>query len=187
MSSVYFDQDQYQKLNTYLTSDASSEGCLDYIASHGFLTAMAIISDDIDVLGAIEIILDEEPVFQSASEQSDIELAISALHKQISRQLYLGEEFELPARLEPSKPGQTNELTDWCFGFMEGVGVVEDDWFNAEHDPDAVADLLMPFIIFSEPHVDPELKHLVESNRQRNNMAGEIPDNLQQLYLLFRD
>ena len=61
-------------------------------------------------------------------EQQRIEQAIDKLFLSISRNLYLGDLIDFPHSLKPAKTNQANELTDWCFGFMEAVGVNEELW-----------------------------------------------------------
>jgi uncharacterized protein len=187
MSTGYFPPEAQQRIADYLSSTEVPEGCLDYIACHGFVTAMAIAQDEFDPIQSLTLIVDQEPLFQSTQERDDLYDSLTALHRSVSRQLYLGEELELPVELKAPSAHQTNELSDWCFGFMEAVSIFEDHWFATTQDVELIADRLIPMTIFSEPHVEAELLHLVDSDKKRQNLALEIPDNLQQLYLAFRD
>lgn len=184
---MYISPDIENQLNNYLNSDSVPEGSLDYLACHGFLTAMAVYDDVFVCQEILPIITDTTPEFDSSEQQEVIESALDSLFIAISRGLYLGEDFTLPMSLKPPKTSQTNDLTDWCFGFMEAVAVFEDDWFSSQATIDQIAELILPITVFSEPHVDPDLAHLVKNEQSRTRLAAEIPENLQQLYLLFRD
>ena len=174
-------------LSDYLISDLAPEGCLDYLACHGFLTALAVREDNFDCQAILPIIIDAQPQFLTSKQQSEIESALTDLFNSISRMLYLGDEVELPMSLKPAKNSHSNDLTDWCFGFMEAIAVFEDDWFTVQTDIEPIADLILPITVFSEPHVDPELAHLVKTDQARQSLVSAIPENIQQLYLLFRD
>lgn len=184
---MYMSDTSQELLANYLNSEATSAGCLDYIACHGFITAIALRDDDCEAKELLRIIVDGEPSYQSSDEREGIEKALQQLFLSLSRQLYLGESIDFPHALEPAKPNHTNELTDWCFGFMEGVGAYEEHWFSTNYPVESIAELLIPISIFSEPHVEPGLAHLVQSDKARYALIAEIPENLQQLYLLFRD
>ena len=184
---MFMSDNSQDLLANYLNSEATSAGCLDYIACHGFITAVALRDDDYKVKELLQIIVDGEPSYQSSDEKQAVEEALQQLFVSLSRQLYLGESIDLPHDLTPARQNQTNDLTDWCFGFMEAVGAYEEHWFESNYPMESVAELLLPISIFSEPHVEPGLAHLVQSDKARYALAAEIPENLQQLYLLFRD
>ena len=184
---MFMSDSSQELLSNYLNSDSMSAGCLDYTACHGFMTALAVRDDDCNTNEIIRFIIDAEPKYQSSDEKHAVVTALSELFTTLNRELYLGESLTLPHDLSPSKPDQTNELTDWCFGFMEAIAIYEEHWFGANQPIDAIAELILPLSIFSEPHVEPGLAHLVQTAKARASLAAEIPDNLQQLYLLFRD
>jgi len=184
---MYMSSDHENRLTEYLNPDRVSEGSLDYIACHGFMTAMAVRRDDFDYQDLLAIIIGDTPHYESSEQQQDVEEALEALAKAISRTLYLGDELNLPAALRPAKSGTSNDLTDWCFGFMEAIAVFEEDWFSIQSSVEHIAELILPITVYSEPHVDPELAHLVKTEKQQEALVNEIPENIQQLYLLFRD
>ena len=164
-----------------------SAGCLDYVACHGFVTALAIRYDQFDANQLLSLVIDGEPTFQSSDEKDTTETAIQALFIAISRHLYLGDSLPFPHQFKAPKAGETNEMTDWCFGFMEAISATEDDWFSGSFATEAIAELILPISVFSEPYIDPELAHLVKTDKARTALIAEIPENLQQLYLLFRE
>lgn len=175
------------RLTSYLNSEIVPEGSLDFVACHGFLTAMAVYDDIFVAKEVLPVITDTQPEFESSAQKKAVHTALEDLFTHINRGLYLGGELSLPMTLSPPILSQTNDLSDWCFGFMEAVAVFEDDWFSSPSLTDPIAELILPIVIFSEPHIDPELAHLVKNDNARKQLAEEIPENLQQLYLLFRD
>ena len=170
----------------FLASPDIPSGSLDYIAAHGYLCASAIISDDLDSKLCLYRIADDNVQFNSASQKQKLIDIIATFHLYLVRQFYLGEDIDFPMPIQASENEQTNPLTDWCFGFMEAVGDEEDLWFGGQ-DEEQVAELILPISILSEPYTEPELMHLTDSPKKKQRLASDIPDCLQELYLLFRD
>lgn len=186
-NSEQLTEQEITTIEDFLTSDRVPEGCLDYIACHGFLTATSLITDTVNISDYLSYITDGDIQYDNDQQQTLISALLSQLQHHIHRQLYLGEDVDFPMVLELPRNNESNLLTDWCFGFMEAIGADEAHWFGSGHDESAIAELIIPITIFSEPHVDPELLHLVKDEDQREQLLELIPDNLQQLYLLFRD
>ena len=174
-------------LSDYLTSPSAPAGSLDYVAAHGYLCACAVISDELDSRLCLIRLTGEEADFISNDQKQQLMAILETMHRFLSRQFYLGEEIDFPMKLIAADKNQSNPLTDWCFGFMEAVGDEEAEWFTHNQDEAQVADLLLPISILSEPYTEPELMHLANSPQKKQRLASEIPDSLQQLYLLYRD
>lgn len=172
-------------LEDFLACEAVPETCYDYIQSHGFLTALSVGPS----LPATEVwlaeIFDGEPRYESADERADIEAALQLLLESLGRDLYSGEQLSLPCALNLGmKPSQA-PLRGWALGFMEGVGLQEDQWFaDAEEE---VGGLLLPIVVAAGLFDDPELQKLTRDPKQTNALLKQIPDNLSELYLLFRE
>jgi len=77
----------------------------------------------------------------------------------------------------------SNELNDWCVGFMEGLFLDEDAWY-AEHEED-IADMTLPMVVLSELIEDEDLAQIRQDQRIINEMAKQIPELITSLYLLF--
>ena len=63
---MYMSSDHENRLTEYLNPDRVSEGSLDYIACHGFMTAMAVRQDDFDYQDLLAIIIDDTPHYDSS-------------------------------------------------------------------------------------------------------------------------
>jgi len=180
-------QQQKQMLNDFLVSESVSTGCLDYNAMHGLLTGVAAGPETLCNKDWMAYLFDSKPSYQSTAQQDEIEALINQLALFIQRNLYLNEDLAIPVSLTAAKSGEDNQLTDWCFGFLEAINLDEDSWFDDESISDSVAELILPIGILSNQMLDPELEHLASNNKIRQQMAGSIIENIQNLYLLFRE
>jgi len=180
-------QQQQQQVTEFLDSEQVTEGCLDFIAMHGFLTGIATGPESLIECDWLSFLFNEQPKYESEQQQSEIEAIINQQASIIKRTLYLGEDFNIPCPLTAASPGEINKLSDWCFGFIEAIGVDEDSWFADEELIDAIAELILPAGILSDQFVDPELEHLSGDKKARQQLANQLIDNIQNLYLLFRE
>ena len=171
----------------FLESEQVAEGCLDFIAMHGFLTGLATGPEGLLTQDWKHYLFDGEPEYQSAEQREEIEAIINQQALLIQRALYLGETLELPCDLTVSTEGEANQLTDWCFGFIEALGIDENLWFSDEELTESIAELILPAGILSEQFSDPELEHLFNDNDARQEMANSLIENIQNLYLLYRE
>jgi len=179
--------DQIFTLEDFFQSDAVSEGCFDFIALHGFLTGLATGDESLVEENWLSFIFDGEPDYQDQEQQQEIEKLIHQQAKFIQRNLYLGEDFEIPCEIFASTFDETNDLTDWCFGFLEAIALNEELWFADKKRSETVAELILPMGILSEQFIEPELEHLYANQKERQQLADSIISNIQNLYLLFRE
>ena len=178
---------QELRLREFLSSTHVSDGCLDYVALHGFLTGIATGPESLIETDWLKFIFDTNPNYHSKSQQLEIEELINQLSMFLRRSLYLGEDILLPCALSPSIPGESNELTDWCFGFIESIAVDEDTWFSNSDITESISELILPVGVLSGQFIDPEISHLTDDPNTRNKMAEDLVENIQNLYLLFRE
>ena len=179
--------EQIEKLSEFLESDQVEEGCLDFIAMHGFLTGLATGPESLLDCNWLEFLFDGVPEYDSKQQHQEIEALITQLASCIQRNLYLGDSFELPCELMVAENNETNDLTDWCFGFIEAIAVDEDAWFDGEELSEAVAELILPAGLLSGQFDDPDLEHLIDDEHKRQELASSLIDNMQNLYLVFRE
>ncbi len=180
-------EQQKQQLAGFLESESVSNGCLDYNAMHGLLTGVAAGPESLNEQDWLSFLFDSKPKYQSPAQQEEIEASINQLAIFIQRNLYLDEDLAIPVSMTAAKNGDNNPLTDWCFGFLEAINLDENGWFIDESISDSVAELILPMGILSNQMHDPELDHLTKNNKIRQQMAGNILENVQNLYLLFRE
>ena len=113
----------------------------------------------------------------------DIAAAMHALATELASRAGLGEPFRLPCRLDPYEDRDGEDLASWCTGFMAGVFLQEETWYLA--DEEKMANWLLPFVLISGLDEDPELDALWEDERLVRQMAGGIPELLEELFLHF--
>lgn len=170
-----------QRLQAFLDSDANANG-LDFIATHGFLTALTVGPETPAIELWLPALFDEQPVSEDAVQAQQIREDLDAWRKEIHAALYHGQPVTLPCPLA-LKAGEPGDLNDWCAGFMEGMFLKEASWYDA--DEDLVADLTLPMVVLSDLIDDPELQHIRSDQKLSRELAQQIPDVLTELYLHF--
>jgi len=187
MLNLPLTETDFDTLEEFFHSDYVGEGCFDTLALHGFLTGLATGEESLLNEDWLTFIFDGEPDYSDEEQQQLIEGLIKQLAQTIQRNLYLGEDLEIPCEILASEIGEANELTDWCFGFIESIGLNEELWFPNDEISEAVAELILPMGLLSEQFTEPELEHLISDDEKRQQLAGAIIPNIQNLYLFFRE
>lgn len=176
---------QQARLRAFLDADDLYEEALDYVASHGFLTALSICPDPVGAEEWIAELFGEEPDYKDAAERDDIQQALLQLKAQIERQLASDEEFEFPCELDLGDEPADSDLRAWCIGFMEGVFLREDIWF--EDDEEEVSELLLPVMVGSGLFDEqPDFAEIASDDDLVDSMLVQIPDILSTLFLLMQ-
>jgi|SRR5690554_6337748 len=174
---------QLARLREFLDSDELYEESLDYIAAHGYLTALAICPEKVPEDEWIADLFAEQPEYESDAQQEEIEGTLVQLYNSIERQLASDEDFVVPCEPSLGDEPDESELRGWCIGFMEGVFLREDVWF--EVDEDEVSELLLPIMVLSGLFDEqPDFAEIAEDDDLLDDMAAQIPELLTTLYLL---
>lgn len=168
-----------QRLQDFLDLDENS---LDFIATHGFLTALTVGPEAPTPDVWLTALFDGQPVSADPAITAEISAALVAWQKEIHATLYHGQPLALPCALV-IKATESTDLNDWCMGFMEGMFLKEDDWYG--DDEDLVADLTLPMVVLSDLIDDPELQHIRRDVKLTRELAQQIPDVLTEIYLHF--
>jgi uncharacterized protein len=175
--------EQFTRLQAFLDADDLHEEALDYMAAHGYLTALCICPDEIPEREWIDALFAESPHYRSDAERDDIENALVALKAHIARQLASDEDMQLPCDLDLGEDPDDSDLRGWCIGFMEGVFLREATWFEGSEDE--VSELLLPIMVgsglFEEQQ---EFAEIADDDDLVDSMVEQIPELLTALYLL---
>ncbi len=176
--------EQLTRLQAFLDADELHEEALDYVAAHGYLTALSICAEDVPEREWIDALFAEEPHYQDDVERQAIEATLIQLKAHIARQLASDEEFELPCDLDLGDDPDDSDLRGWCIGFMEGVFLREEAWFeNAEEE---VSEMLLPIMVGSGLFDEqPEFADIASDTGLQDDMVVQIPEALTALYLLL--
>ncbi|WP_071870504.1 UPF0149 family protein [Atopomonas hussainii] len=175
--------EQQTRLQAFLDADDLHEEALDYMAAHGFLTALAISSEEVPEDEWLTALFSEEPNYANPAEKQAIEEALRNLLQHITRALASDEDMELPCDLDLGEEPDDSDLRGWCIGFMEGVFLREEAWF--EQAEEEVSELLLPIMVgsglFDEQE---EFAEIVDDVDLVDDMVSQIPEVLTTLFLL---
>ena len=175
--------EQLTRLQVFLDADELHEEALDFVAAHGFLTALSISTEAVPEREWIDALFAEEPRYADDAEREAIEGTLVQLKAHIARQLASDDEFELPCDLDLGEDPDDSELRGWCIGFMEGVFLREAAWFETAEDE--VSELLLPIMVASGLFDEqPEFADIAASPELQAEMVEQIPEILTGLYLL---
>ena len=175
--------EQLSRLQAFLDADDLHEEALDYVAAHGYLTALCICPEQVPEREWIDALFAEPPHYRSDIEREEVEITLQLLKAHIARQLASDDEPEIPCELDLGDEPDDSDLRGWCIGFMEGVFLREEAWFeNAEEE---VSEMLLPIMVGSGLFDDqPEFADIASDANLMDDMIVQIPEALTALYLL---
>jgi len=178
-------EEELDRLEEFLFSEAVSDEALDLIGAHGFLCALNIGPEPVAESEWLEQLFNGQPEWASAEEQEEILTLLRKLYHTIGNDLYHDQEILLPCELslEPEEDEEITELTIWAQSFMEGVFLREEQWFGA--DEETVASLLLPIMVASDLFEDEDIREISQDRALREEMCVQIPEVLIDLYLHF--
>lgn len=170
-------------LQVFLDADDLHEEALDYIAAHGYLSALCICPEPISEEEWLDALFAEPPQYADSTEQETIEKTLSQLKAHISQQLGSDADLELPCELDLTEEPDDSDLRGWCIGFMEGVFLHEEAWFSEAEDE--VSELLLPIMVGSGLFDEqPEFADILQDQELIDEMIGQIPEVLTALFLI---
>lgn len=175
--------EQLSRLQAFLDADDLHEEALDYVAAHGYLTALSICPETIEPREWIDALFSEAPHYRSDEERDEIEATLIQLQAHIARQLASDDEPEVPCDLDLGDEPDDSDLRGWCIGFMEGVFLRESVWFDDAEDE--VSELLLPIMVGSGLFDEqPEFAEIARDRDLVDSMVDQIPELLTALFLL---
>ncbi|MDO9623511.1 YecA family protein [Pseudomonas sp.] len=175
--------EQLSRLQAFLDADELHEEALDYVAAHGYLTALSICPEPVPEREWIDALFSEPPHYRSDEERDDIEATLVQLQTHIARQLASDDDPEVPCELDLGDDPDDSDLRGWCIGFMEGVFLRESVWFDDAEDE--VSELLLPIMVASGLFDEqPEFTEIASDRDLVDSMVEQIPELLTALFLL---
>jgi uncharacterized protein len=175
--------EQLTRLQAFLDADELHDEALDYIAAHGYLTALSICPEKVPEREWIDALFSEPPHYRSDAEHEEIEATLIQLQSHIARQLASDDEPEVPCELDLGDEPDDSDLRGWCIGFMEGVFLREAVWFDDAEDE--VSELLLPIMVGSGLFDEqPEFVEIAADRDLVDSMVEQIPELLTALFLL---
>lgn len=176
--------EELETLGVLLETEAERQDSFDFFAVHGLITALLAGPVDFDVKQVWDSAFDEKLGF-SKDERAQVNELLIKLSKEIQAWLDSGQDFPVPADLtlvddEEDEP----PLESWAIGYMTAVMLQEEDWY-AENE-EKVAEGLFPLMYASGLFADePEMADIDEDLELSNQMCGNIPAAVIQVYLLL--
>lgn len=175
--------EQQIRLQAFLDADELHDEALDYIAAHGYLTALSICPEPVPAEEWIEALFAEPPHYRDAAQEADITAGLLQLKAQIERQLASDDDMVLPCELDLGEEPDDSDLRGWCVGFMEGIFLREEVWF--EDAEDEVSELLLPIMVASGLFDEqPDFAEIAKDLDLVDSMVDQIPEVLTALFLL---
>ncbi|WP_137820532.1 MULTISPECIES: YecA family protein [unclassified Pseudomonas] len=175
--------EQLSRLQAFLDADELHDEALDYVAAHGYLTALSICPDQAPEREWIDALFAEPPHYRSDAEREEIEATLIQLKAHITRLLAADDDLELPCELDLGEVPDDSDIRGWCIGFMEGVFLREAAWF--EDAEDEVSELLLPIMVGSGLFDEqPEFVDIARDRHLMDDMVEQIPELLTALFLL---
>ncbi|MEH6492980.1 YecA/YgfB family protein [Halopseudomonas sp.] len=176
--------DQLQRLEQFLDADDLHDEALDYMAACGYLAALSVSPEEVSSEEWLAELFAETPNYADDQQQADIVGTLKELKSRIARELASDEDLELPCELSLGDEPDYSDLRSWCIGFMEGVFLREEAWF--ESDEELVSELLLPVMVGSGLFAEePEFAEIDKDQDMVEDMMEHIPGVLTQLFLLF--
>ena len=174
--------EQLARLQVFLDADDLHEEALDYIAAHGYLTALCICSEQVPEREWIDALFSEPPKYKDDTEREAIEATLVS-SRPISRASWPATRiWNCRANWTSANPDES-DLRGWCIGFMEGVFMREAVWF--EDSEEEVSELLLPIMVGSGLFDEqPEFTDIADNPDLVDEMVAQIPELLTALYLI---
>ncbi len=175
--------EQLSRLQAFLDADELHEEALDYIAAHGYLTALSICPEKVPEREWIDALFSEPPHYRSDAEREEIEATLIQLQSHIARQLASDDEPEVPCELDLGDEPDDSDLRGWCVGSMEGVFLREA--VRVDDAEDEGSELLLPIMVGSGLFDEqPEFAEIARDRDLVDSMVDQIPELLTALFLL---
>lgn len=186
-NSALITEDELDQLEAFLFSTLVPDTALDLVGTHGLFCALNIAPIATAEMEWIKLVFDGEPEWENTQQKEQILTLLRKLYATISNDLYSDQEIILPCELSLETDDEDEddeaELTIWAQGFMEGLFLNEESWF--EEDEETVAGLLLPMMVASDLFEEREVQDIRGDRALAEEMSEQIPEVLVDLYLLF--
>ena len=125
--------EQLSRLQAFLDADDLHEEALDYVAAHGYLTALCICPDQVPEREWIDALFAEPPHYRSDIEREEVEITLQLLKAHIARQLASDDEPEIPCELDLGDEPDDVAATGRDRAKPEGPRPAQNRWRRTGH------------------------------------------------------
>lgn len=180
--------EEFEELDRFLCSDATSDETMMIDTLDGYLTAIALGPTPLPmsrwlsrIWGPME---DDAPQFATTSQAQRIVSLILRHMNGIMWGLETDPEDYEPILNTITYSDQSKEYLNgemWSYGFMEGVALAREDWQRL-FENDEVMQVLLPIYLLGADNVTQKQKELTKTPALRENLAKQIAPSVAVLY-----
>lgn len=181
-------EEELQKLDSFLSSGATSDETMMLDALDGYLTAIIIgptsLKFDQWFSGIWGPNKEHMPAFETKEEATHIFNLIIRRMNGIIAELENDPDGILPVFGTRIYAGNDYEYTDgemWAYGFMDGVMLTRKDWQPLFDDPNG-REALRPIYLLGEDDITEEEMTLTDTPEQREELTIRIPASISWIY-----
>ncbi len=162
-------------LSEFLDGDDNEFG-LDFAATHGFLCATAV-GPQFDAW--LKELFDGSQSKVPSDMLAQIQLWLDSIRQALANEEGISFPFEI------EEADTESSLGDWAVGFVDAMFLNEEAWFLPEFEEQLI-DLTLPMMVFSGiDDEDPQMESFRRNGELMDELAEEIPENLNELYLMY--
>jgi uncharacterized protein len=172
---------QIQALEDILFDETQESTLFDYFSLHGLVCACIVSPKKYSENNIFEIIFEDTPSHFDEEQESIVKSILSKLINKITQDLLKGDSVAIP--LADDEAHEEEAINHWCIGFIEGFLLDEDSWF--EHQPDVVAELLLPYMVLSDLFDDEDFIEIKKNEVLIDQFYENLSDILTDLYLFY--
>lgn len=181
-------EEEFEELDRFLCSDATSDETMMIDALDGYLTAIALGPVTLPtsrwlpgVWGPME---DDAPEFATETQARRIISLILRHMNGIVWSLQADPDKYEPILNTVTYSDKSKDYLDgemWSYGFMEGVALARDDWQPLFGNDEAMQ-VLLPIYLLGADNPTPKHKSLTRTPAQREKLAQQIASSVAALY-----
>ncbi|MFK4751219.1 YecA family protein [Oceanobacter antarcticus] len=176
-------ENELETLGVLLEDEAERQDSFDFFAVHGLITALLTGPVEFDIQRVWDCAFDEKLGFTSVEKATVTEL-LGKMIREIRAWLDSGQDFPVPSELTLADEEDEPPIESWAIGFMTGVMLQEEDWYN--RDEENVAESLFPIMYASGLFADEEeMADIDDDIELSDQVCGGIPAAVIDLYLFF--
>lgn len=180
--------EEFDELEQFLMSDATSDEVMLLDMLDGYLTAIVVSPRTLPMSQRLHRVWgpDEEdaPAFETLDDARHIMGLILRHYNAIIHSLQDDPEQFEPVLNTMSYPDDPKEYLDgemWAYGFMQGVGLCRGDWQPLFDDPQGV-EWLRPLRLLGADDLEPAEEKLTRWPAQRDELAQQISGAVAAIY-----
>jgi uncharacterized protein len=169
------------RIENLLFDEKFSDDTLDYFGLHGLVCASVVGPELLAPETVIETCIDGDLESVSEEELGHLRDCIQVIMHEIKTALDEGSAINLPYEEEDEL--YDDALASWCAGFVEGLLLNEDKWF--EKDEEVSAELLLPYMAWSGLFDNEDFAPILNNKKLMQQLETAVPEQLTDIFLFY--